>query len=194
MAEAKKPAPQAAEPADGGSKSKKNTLLYVVIALLLVVVLAVGGFAAWLFFTVSSNQSYGDTAASEDASGDKGGDKASKANKDKKKESKKSSDEPPVFEKLDTFTVNLVGGTVLQTEIYVQLSSEKQKDTIKAYLPLLSSQVNLLLSSKKPEDVATQEGKLKLMAEIKQAINKALGAKDDEDGVLSVQFKSFIVQ
>ncbi|MBV8656270.1 MAG: flagellar basal body-associated FliL family protein [Burkholderiales bacterium] len=194
MAEAKKPAPQAAEPADGASKSKKNTLLYVVIIFLLVVVLAVGGFAAWLFFTVSASQSYGDTATSEDASGDKNGDKASKSSKEKKKESKKIADEPPVFEKLDTFTVNLVGGTVLQTEIYVQLSNEKQKDTIKAYLPLLSSQVNLLLGSKKPEEIATLEGKQKLMTDVKQVINKALGAKDDEDGVLSVQFKSFIVQ
>jgi flagellar FliL protein len=32
------------------------------------------------------------------------------------------------------------------------------------------------------------------MAELKQTINKVLDAKDDEDGVMSVEFKTFIVQ
>ncbi|QDQ28672.1 hypothetical protein FNU76_21215 [Chitinimonas arctica] len=190
MAEAKKPAPQA--DAHDAPKAKKNTVLYIVIGLLVVVILAGGGFATWLFFTLSANQSYGDTAAAV-SEGDGHGDGETK--KAKKKEKKKGEPtEAPVFTKLDTFTVNLANGTVLQTEIHVQVLDEKQSEVIKSYLPRLSSQVNLLLSSKKQEDIATLEAKVKLMDEIKQTINKVLGAKDDEDGVMSVEFKTFIVQ
>jgi flagellar FliL protein len=76
----------------------------------------------------------------------------------------------------------------------VRVADEKQKEVIKNFLPLISSNVNLVLSAKKPEDVASTEGKQKLMAEIKQTVNKALGAKDDEEGVMDVAFKTFIVQ
>jgi flagellar FliL protein len=186
MAEAKKPAPPA-EAHDNAQKGKKPVVLYIVIALLVLVILVGGAVAAWFVFSLSSGQSYSDPTTSEDQSGDKAKDK-------KKKEEKKKSDEPPVFEKLDTFTVNLQGGTVLQTEIYVRVADEKQKEVIKNFLPLISSNVNLVLSAKKPEDVATTDGKEKLMAELKQTINKSLGAKDDDEGVISVQLKTFIVQ
>ena len=184
MAEAKKPAPQA-EPADSG-KGKKNTILYIVIGLLVLALVAVTVIGGIVYLNFQAEKANGDTVASADHDGDK--------SKEKKEAKKEKSDEPPVFEKLDTFTVNLQGGTVLQTEIDVRLSSEKQKDVIKNFLPRISSQVNLLLGSKKPEDIATTEGKLKLMGELKQSINKALGAKTDEEGVMEVEFKTFIVQ
>ncbi|MGQ5523716.1 flagellar basal body-associated FliL family protein [Chitinimonas sp. PSY-7] len=191
MAEAKKPAP-AAEPAASAPKSKKNLVLYIVIGLLVLVILVGGVFAAWLFMTISANQNFGEQSSSESHSdGDK------KDEKDKKKKDKKDKKEhagPPIFDKLDTYTVNLLGGTVLQTEIHIQVADEKQKEVVKSYLPRISSQVNLLLSSKKPEEIATLEGKVALMGELKQTINKVLDAKEDEDGVMSVEFKSFIVQ
>ena len=191
MAEAKKPAP-AAEPAPSAPKSKKNLILYIVIGLLVLVILVGGAFGAWLFVTISANQNFGEQSASESHSdSDK---KDDKEKKKKEKREKKEHDGPPIFDKLDTYTVNLQGGSVLQTEIHIQVVDEKQKEVIKSYLPRISSQINLLLSSKKPEEIASLEGKVALMAELKQAINKVLDAKDDEDGVMSVEFKSFIVQ
>lgn len=192
MAEAKKPAP-AAEASDSSPKGKKNTILYIVIGLLVLVILAGGAFGTWLFLTISANQNFGEPAATAEQADDHGSDEGKK---DKKKKDKKKSEhsEAPVFTKLDTFTVNLANGTVLQTEIHVQVADEKQSEVIKSYLPRLSSQVNLLLSSKKQDEVSTLDGKVKLMEEIKQTLNKVLGAKDDEDGVMSVEFKTFIVQ
>ena len=156
--------------------------------------MAGGAFGTWLFLTISANQNFGEPAATaEQAADDHGGDEGKK---EKKKKDKKKSEhgEAPVFTKLDTFTVNLATGAVLQTEIHVQVADEKQSEVIKSYLPRLSSQVNLLLSSKKQEEISTLDGKVKLMEEIKQTLNKVLGAKDDEDGVMSVEFKTFIVQ
>ncbi|WP_374349764.1 flagellar basal body-associated FliL family protein [Chitinimonas sp.] len=187
MAEAKKTAPPA-EASDGGQKGKKPVLLYLIIVLLVLVILVGGAVAAWLVLSLSAGQAGGaEPVASEEHEPEK--------NKEKKeKKDKKKHEEAPVFEKLDTFTVNLQGGTVLQTEIYVRVADEKQKEVIKNFLPLISSNVNLVLSAKKPDELATTDGKLKLMAELKQTINKSLGAKDDEEGVMGVSFKTFIVQ
>ncbi|MEH6459580.1 flagellar basal body-associated FliL family protein [Chitinimonas sp. JJ19] len=191
MAEAKKPAPQA-DAGDSAPKGKKNVILYVVIALLILVIVVGGAFATWLFLTISANQSFGEPVAATEQSADTG---EAEGKSNKKKEKKKAeSDAPPVFTKLDTFTVNLANGVVLQTEIHAQVLDEKQADLVKSYMPRISSQVNLLLSSKKQEDITTLESKVKLMDEIKQTVNKVLGAKDDEDGVMSVEFKTFIIQ
>lgn len=189
MAEAKKPAP-AAEAADGAAKPKKNALMFVVIALLAVLILVLAGGVFVLYKAAVPPTT--DEASTETSTDSK---ESGSEKKEKKKDKKKSEHaEAPVFTKLDTFTVNLANGTVLQTEIHVQVADEKQSEVIKSYLPRLSSQVNLLLSSKKQEDIATLESKVKLMDEIKKTINKVLGAKDDEEGVMSVEFKTFIVQ
>ncbi|MDK2123789.1 flagellar basal body-associated FliL family protein [Parachitinimonas caeni] len=191
MAEAKKaaPAPAAAAEAAPAGKSKKNLVLYIVIALLTLVILVGGGVGAVLFLTMGTNTAAEDPAAAHDE--ESGG----KEHKKEKKSKKKGGDHAPIFEKLDTFTVNLSGGsTVLQTEIHVELDDEKMKETIKGYTPKLRSEIILLMSSKKPEDVSTTEGKVKLQAELKEKINKVLGAGEDDDGVKSVQFNSFIVQ
>lgn len=191
MAEAKKAAPPAE--AVEAPKPKRNILLYVVIGLLVLIVVGMTAVAGYLFFALSANQTYAEPVAGEAPAGEDGHG-AADAKKKKKKE-KSSADAPPVFVKLDTFTVNLQGGgSVLQTEIHVQVADEKKKDMITSYLPRISSQVNMLLSSKKPEEVSTMETKLKLMEDTKSTINRVLGVKDDEDGVMSVEFKTFIVQ
>lgn len=101
---------------------------------------------------------------------------------------------PPLFLKLDTYTVNLQGGSVLQTEVHVQVADEKGKERVTHYLPRISSQVNLLLRGKRPDELTTAEGTKRLMSEIKAAINQVLEARDDAEGVQSVEFKTFIVQ
>lgn len=183
MAEVKKAAPAAvvAEPAP----KKKNTVLYIVIALLLLVVVAIVGVGAFLFLTL--NQQGTDPGTGEEAT--------VKTKAKAKKKDSHGEDSKPVFAKLDTFTVNLRGSSsVLQTEIYVQMADEHMKDTVTAYLPRISSQIILLLSSKSPEDLSTMEAKQKLMGDVKDTINKVLGVRDDEDGVKSAEFKTFIVQ
>lgn len=182
MAEAKKAAPAAvvAEPVP----KKKNTVLYIVIALLLLVVIAIAGVGAFLYFSLMNPG--GTDTAGVDAP-------PTKTQHSPKKT--KSPEAKPVFAKLETYTVNLRGtSSVLQTEIYVQMADEHMKDTITAWLPRISSQVILLLSAKSAEELTTVEAKQKLMVDVKDTINKVLGAKDDEEGVMSAEFKTFIIQ
>ncbi|MBV1775754.1 flagellar basal body-associated FliL family protein [Burkholderiaceae bacterium DAT-1] len=194
MSDAKKSAP-APEAADAAPKPKKNTLLYVVIIVLILVILVGGALALYLIFSLSNTQNYSEAqqAATEHQAESEDEDKG---HKKKKKEKKKGEHgDVPLFMKLDTFTVNLQGGnSVLQTEVNVQVADEKQQEVIKAYIPRLSSQILLILGSKKPEELTTVESRLKLMEEVKTTVNRVLGAKDEEDGVMSVEFKTFIIQ
>lgn len=189
MAEAKKAAAPAPEPA-AAAKPKKNILLMVAIILLVVLILVIGGLG-FLFIKAINPP---DTSA-EPPVAEASGHEEEPVKKKPKEKKKDGHGDKPVFVKLDTFTVNLQGGAnVLQTEIHVQVSDEKQKELITGYMPRISSQVNLLLSSKKPDELATLEGKQKLMEDIKVAVNRALGVKDEEDGAMSVELKTFIVQ
>lgn len=163
---------------------KKKLLMFIIIGVVLLVVLVGGGIAALLLMKSS------DTAADEpaaEASHDKVVKKTSKKKDDKK--------HPPVFEKLPQFTVNLnsEGGEVMQTDITVELPDAAMGAQIKLLLPKVQGAVNKLLSSKKPEEVKTVEGREKLEKEIKELINKIIEAEEDS-GVVSVNFTTFIVR
>ena len=67
------------------------------------------------------------------------------------------------------------------------------KETLKAYMPKIRNDVNLLLRSKKLEDLRSDEGAKKLIEELRATINKAMNQEEDE-GVKSVAISSMIVQ
>lgn len=185
MSDKKAAAPAPAEAA--APKSKKNVLLIVVIIALVLVIVIGGALAAWLVMSSSSGSA--EPVAEEESHGE--------AKKEKKKKKEKGEHAAvPTFEKLETFTVNLAGdgNVLLQTEIFVELEDEHGKDMIKNYMPKIRSDVILHLSGKRPEEITSAEGKLKLQAELKEQINKVLGAKSDDEGVKGVSFSSFIVQ
>ncbi len=170
-------------------KSKKNVLLYIVIGVLVLVIVVGGALAAWLVMSASSH-SPDAQATEEDGHG-------ADAEKKKKKEKKKKGEETaPVFEKLDTFTVNLAGdgNVMLQTEIFVELYDEHSKESLKSFVPKIRNEVIMLLTSKQPAQVVTAEGKNKLREELKVQINKAIGASGEDEGIKDVAFSSFIVQ
>lgn len=165
MAKAKeKPKEEATE--ETGGKKKKGLL--IVLILLSLVILGGGGAAAWYFLV--------------------GHKAAAGAEKPKPK--------PPVFERLETFTVNLAGDQdrYLQVEISLKLSDRKVGDDIKLHLPEIRDAMLRLLSSKKADDISTAAGKTKLSEEIRQRINKVIGVKSPDEGVLGVLFLSFIIQ
>lgn len=164
--------PKKAEKKSGGGGSK---LLIIVIVLLVVVLAAVGGLAAYV---LTSHK--GEAA---------GGEKTEEAKPKKKHEG------PPIFEKLDTFVVNLVGngGSMLQVEMQAELGDEHDRQKFKDYTPKIRSGVILLLSSKTANELATPEGKVKLRAQVKKIINESMDA-GEEQPVESVVFTSFIIQ
>lgn len=108
---------------------------------------------------------------------------------------------PPVFMEIDTFTVNLLsegGDQYLQLAVTLELAGPEVADKVRLYMPRLRNQVMLLLSGKKPAELASKEGKESLARELRDEINSVIapsapGAKP-ESPVRAVLFTSFIVQ
>lgn len=102
---------------------------------------------------------------------------------------------PPVYEKLETFTVNLADGeTFLQVEVSLLLADLKQQEKVKMHMPEVRDALLRLLSSKSPEELATTEGKDKLASEVQGSVNEILGVKKAAKGVKKVLFNAFIIQ
>lgn len=174
MAEKKDAAPVAEEAAEAPKPKKKKTLLIALIALLVLG----GGGAGWYF-----------------TKGKKPADPKAAAAQKQEDDSK-----PPVYSRLDVFTVNLqksetdTEDTYLQTEIQLKVADEKVAETVKLRSPEIRNALLLLLSSKTKGDLASVQGKQKLSDEIVTQVNKIVGAKDAKSGVLGVYFTSFVIQ
>lgn len=160
---------EAAEVAEAAPKKGKGKLMIVIIAA--IVLLGGGGGAGWYFLHAK-----------------KTGDEKQVKHEDPAK--------PPVFVKLEPFTVNLTADGedhYLQTDIDLKVADAKVSDEIKVHMPEIRNNVLLLLSSKTASALSSMEGKQKLSNEIKEQINKVLHAKD-ADGVSGVFFTSFVIQ
>ena len=177
MADAKK-TEKPEKAAEGGGGGGSNKLMLIVIILLVLVLAAVGGLAAYLF--LHKPAAPGAAAHAEE-----------KVEEVKKKKEKHG---PPIFEKLDTFVVNLAGSSsMLQVEMQAEVADEEAKGKLKNYMPKIRSALILLLSSKTPEELATADGKVKLKAQVKKIVDESMEAGEVEP-VESVLFTSFIIQ
>ncbi len=158
------------EVVDEGVPPKKKKLLLMVVGVVGLVVLAGGGAAVYLLMTPPAD---GDTA----------------------KAAVKQEEGPPIYEKLDTFTVNLADHeSYLQVEIALKVTDAKVQERIKLYMPEVRDALLRLLSSKSAAELAGSEGKERLAGEIQLQVNEVLGARDSAKGVKGVLFTSFIIQ
>jgi flagellar FliL protein len=150
-------------------KKKKGGRLKLII--LLLVLLGGGGGAAWYFMQPQHGQPGAEVKSKEKA-------------------------KPPVFERMDAFTVNLSGEGehYLQVEISLKVADEKVGEEIKLYMPEIRDRVLRLLSSKHADELATPQGKAKLSEEIKAQVNKTLNLQAPDEGVAGVFFTSFVIQ
>jgi flagellar protein FliL len=196
MAEAKK-----VESSEGEQPPPKKKKLLLIIIAAVVAVALIGGGA--LFFLMKNK------AEPTDEEGDEPPAKTEKA----KKAKKEHADAPPVFVKLEAFTVKL---QTEQQEAYLQAVPELRVldahlgDTIKQYMPEIRHKVLLILSGKKASEVSTPQGVQKLANEMRVTINAIIqppqprkkGKEPEEpsdhagpdDPVQAVLFTSFIVQ
>lgn len=176
------------EKVDGAeAPPKKNKkLLVIIIAAVLFIVLA-GGAAAFFLMKKGGDEAEGDEEVAAETS--------------KKKKAEKAL--PPVFIALDAFTVNLVpetGEQYLQVVISVEAEDPAMADQIKLYTPRLRHEIMDILSSKKPSEVSTREGKKLLAEEIRKMLNSivepppAKGKKPAGEAVKAVLFTTFIIQ
>jgi flagellar FliL protein len=198
MAEAKKA--EGAEAEQPPKKSKK--LLIIIVAAVLVLLIA----AAAAFFLMK-----GKPAAEGDE--EEGDEVPAKVEKSKKAKKDAHDDAPPVFVKLEAFTVKLQAE---QQEAYLQAVPELRVldahigDKIKQYTPEIRHKLLLILSGKKASDISTPQGVQRLANEMRVTINAIIdpppprkkGKEPEEpsdhagpdDSVQAVLFTSFIIQ
>ena len=171
------PPPEAEEAPAPKKKSKRWLIIGIVVAVL---VLAGGGAAAWYFLRDKEKEPA--AAPGAPAAADK---KAADASK------------PPTFVTLDAFTVNLQqenGDHFLQTGIVVQVTDSKAADAMKTYMPIIRSKLLLLLSSKTPSELASLDGKKKLVAELIATVRESLPGTTPDRGIENAYISSFVIQ
>lgn len=186
MAKAPTPPPAAAEaPAPAPKRSKK--LLILLIAAVLVVALLAVAVVGLLLMKKSQSADTGDDEAPAVAAVD--------LNK------------PPTFVPMDPFVVNLApaeGERYLQVVMALRVADAKTGENLKAFMPEIRHQINLLLSSKLPSELSTMEGREALAGEILRRTNGVLGTPPAKAGdgksvpaagpIQAVLFNSFIIQ
>jgi flagellar FliL protein len=112
-------------------------------------------------------------------------------------QSKVEAPKPPVFMTMDMFTVNLQVEDIqqyLQIGMTLQVADQDQIDLIRLYMPQVRSRILMLLSSKKPSELMSSDGKQKLSAEIIAQVRKPFAEGGQEASVSDVFFTSFVVQ
>jgi len=174
------------EPAAEVAAPKKKSKLLLIILIVVGVLVLGGGVGAYLLLSkpaaekkVAHGDEEGDAEGEGEGEDDGHGDEA----------------HPPVYVKLETFTVNLADQeSYLQTEIQLLVGDAKVGEKLNARLPEVRDAMIRLLSSKTAEELAQQEGKDKLANDIEKQINEVLGVKKKSKGVKKVLFGAFIIQ
>lgn len=189
-----------AKPADAAPPKKKGKLFLIIG--IVVLVLAIAGAAAAFLMKKSH---------SED---DEDGEEAAEVQKPAKKE-KAAKKGPPVFVKLDAFTVRLQNegaDSYLQAIPELRVLDAQVAEEVKVYTPEIRHKVLLVIASKQPTDVNNPAGVQKLANELRVTINEILNpppkskkkkqeepeeisdTAEPDDPVQAVLFTSFIVQ
>ena len=186
MAKAPTPPPAAAEPPAPAPKRSKKLLILLIAAAVVVALLA----AVVVGLLLMKKSQSADADADETPAV-----VAVDLNK------------PPTFVPMDPFVVNLApaeGERYLQVVMALRVADAKTGENLKAFMPEIRHQINLLLSSKLPSELSTMEGREALAEEIVHRTNSVLGAPPAKAGdgksapaagpIQAVLFNSFIIQ
>ncbi len=173
----------ASETAEAPPVPKAGRRKLILIAAAVVILLGAAAGAAWQF-------AQSDATEAPVAKG-----KSAAKGKDKEAEKERK---PSVFMTLDSFTVNLQqeegGEHYLQTSVVFEVADDKTADLIKAQMPVIRSKMLLLLSSKRPSEIKTPEGKERLASEIADEARKHAKLKSPELALANVHFNAFVIQ
>lgn len=147
--------------ANAAPPKKKKLLLYIIIALLVLAIAGAGG--AWFLLKKKKHAEDGDDEPS----------------KDETKKDKHTSKEmvPPVFVKLEPFTVKLQSEnqeSYLQATPELRVADLKVGEQIKLYMPEIRHKVLLILSGKKSSDLNSPQGVERLSNEMRVTIDAVL--------------------
>ncbi|TQI81077.1 flagellar FliL protein [Serratia fonticola] len=105
----------------------------------------------------------------------------------------------PVFMPLDTFTVNLVTPDndperVLYIGLTLRLPDEATRRQLNDFLPEVRSRLLMLLSRQEAGQLASEQGKQQLVAEIKDVLSTPLVKGQPKQVVSDVLFTAFILR
>ena len=157
-----------AAPAAPGKKPKSSRLKWILIAAL--PLLAAGSAGGWYYLQ------HGDAAAPGEA---------------------KQPERPPQFMNLDSFTVNLAeegGDHYLQIGVVYQVEDSKVVDNMKLYMPVVRDRILRLLSAKRPSDIASPEGKRKLIDELIAGARASIPGAAQDKGIRGALLSAFVIQ
>ncbi|MGM0833644.1 flagellar basal body-associated protein FliL [Halomonas qinghailakensis] len=105
---------------------------------------------------------------------------------------------PPVFTRIDPFTVNLAddryGSRLLYTGITLRVGNEQSKTIIEEHMPQVRSRLLILLSGKQADELTSTEGKEELAQAIISRLNVPLTENQPPLDLREVLFTEFIVQ
>ncbi|RUR31017.1 flagellar basal body-associated protein FliL [Vreelandella andesensis] len=105
---------------------------------------------------------------------------------------------PPVFTRIDPFTVNLAddryGSRLLYTGITLRVGNEQSKAIIEEHMPQVRSRLLILLSGKQANELTSTEGKEELAQAIISRLHVPLTENQPPLDLREVLFTEFIVQ
>ncbi|XBS68368.1 flagellar basal body-associated protein FliL [Acerihabitans sp. KWT182] len=105
----------------------------------------------------------------------------------------------PIFLPLDTFTVNLVNPTndpdrVLYIGLTLRLPDDATRKELTDFLPAVRSRLLLLLSRQDADALANDQGKQRLVEQIKQVLSEPLVNGQPRPVINDVLFTAFILR
>ena len=170
----------------GGEEVPKSSKKMIIIIALGVILLIVLGGAAGFFMGVFDDET-AQTESSESADG-----KSSAADEDSAANLELTywPLEPP-------FVLNFEGKSkarYMQIGLEAAMNNEKTFAAVKKHLPVIRSEIVLLLSGQKYEEMVTPEGKEQLRAELIEVINTILKQRKTKKGITNIYFTSFVMQ
>ena len=104
---------------------------------------------------------------------------------------------PPVFLPLESMTVNLQSDDAmhyLRIGLTLKLPDQKAQSALTERMPEVRSHILMLLSAKRPDDLAGIDGKRQLAKELLETVQKTGGTPDSPARVQEVLFTEFVVQ
>jgi len=104
---------------------------------------------------------------------------------------------PPVFFPLESMTVNLQSDDTmhyLRIGLTLKLPDQKAQAALTERMPEVRSHILMLLSAKRPDDLAGIDGKRELAKELLETVQKTGGTPDSPARVQEVLFTEFVVQ
>ncbi len=156
------------------AKGRKRSIMIPVLLVLTLAACSVAGYAVWRMMNKPADAAETETVKEEPPAA-------------------------PVFFALDTFTVNLVNpdndpDRVLYVGFTLRLPDEETRRRMSDYLPEIRSRLLLLLSRQNASELAKEEGKQALVAQIKQVLAPPLVKGQPPQVVDDVLFTAFILR